>query len=46
MSPITASGFSAQPWQETLVTLGFVSVGLTIIAASALVLWRLRRAAA
>jgi hydroxylaminobenzene mutase len=46
MSPITATGHSAQPWQESLVTLGFVSVGMAIIAASILVLWGLRRAAA
>ena len=45
MSPITASGHRAQPWQEILVTMGFVSVGLTIITASILVLWGLRRAA-
>ncbi len=47
MSPITAAGHSAQqPWQESLVTLGFASVGVAIIAASILVLWGLRRAAA
>jgi hydroxylaminobenzene mutase len=45
LSPITAAGHSAQPWQETLVTLGFVSVGLTIITAAILILWGLRRAA-
>jgi hydroxylaminobenzene mutase len=27
MSPITAAGRSGQPWQEGLVTLGFISVG-------------------
>lgn len=46
LSPITAAGHSAQPWQEILVTLGFVSVGLTIISASVIVLWGLRRVAA
>jgi hydroxylaminobenzene mutase len=45
MSPITAAGHAAQPWQEALVTLGFVGVGLTIIAATVLVLWGLRRGA-
>lgn len=45
MSPITASGHSAQPWQEVLVTSGFVSVGLSIVAATGLVLWGLRKAA-
>jgi len=42
LSPITAAGHSGQPWQETIVTLGFLSVGITIIAASVLVLWGLR----
>jgi len=46
LSPITAAGHSAPAWQEILVTLGFVSVGLTIIAASAIVLWGLRKTAA
>ena len=46
MSPITAVGYSAQPWQETLVTLGFMSVGVVIIASAVLVLWGLRRSAA
>jgi hydroxylaminobenzene mutase len=46
MSPITAAGHSARPWQESLVTFGFISVGLTIIGCSVLVLWGLRRAAA
>jgi len=46
MSPITAAGHSAQPWQESFVTLGFMSVGIAIIASSILILWGLRRAAA
>jgi len=46
MSPIAAAGRSAQPWQESLVTLGFVSVGIAMIAASILILWGLRRATA
>jgi hydroxylaminobenzene mutase len=46
MSPITAAGYSAQPWQESAVTLGFVFVGLTIIGCSVLVLWGVRRRAA
>lgn len=45
MSPVTAAGHSAQPWQEGFVTLGFVSVGIAIIAAAILVLWGLRRGA-
>lgn len=42
LSPITAAGHSGKPWQETTVLLGFLSVGITIIAASVLVLWGLR----
>jgi (hydroxyamino)benzene mutase len=45
LSPITGAGHSALPWQETLVTFGFITVGITIIAASVLVLWGLRRTA-
>jgi hydroxylaminobenzene mutase len=43
MSPITAAGRSGQPWQESLVTVGFMSVGIAIVAASILVLSGLRR---
>lgn len=46
MSPITAAGHRAQPWQESFVTLGFMSVGIVIIASSVLILCGLRRAAA
>lgn len=45
LSPITAAGRSAQPWQEGVVTFGFMSVGIVIVVASILVLWGLRRAA-
>jgi len=45
LSPITAQGLSAQPWQESLVTAGFISVGIAIIAATVLLLWGLRRGA-
>jgi hydroxylaminobenzene mutase len=45
LSPITAAGRSGQPWQETVVMLGFMSVGIVIVAASVLVLWGLRRTA-
>jgi hydroxylaminobenzene mutase len=45
MSPITAIGHSAQQWKEALVTLGFMSVGIVIVACSILVLWGLRRRA-
>ena len=46
LSPITAAGRSAQAWQESLVTLGFMSVGLATVATAILVLWGLRRSAA
>lgn len=42
LSPITGVGHSGLPWQESLVTIGFLSVAVAIIAASALVLWGLR----
>ena len=40
--PILAAGYSAQPWQETLVAAGLTSLSLSITAASVLVLWGLR----
>ena len=42
LSPITGAGHSGQPWQESVVTVGFLSVGITIITSSALLLWGLR----
>jgi (hydroxyamino)benzene mutase len=42
LSPISAAGHSGQPWQESLVTAGFLSVGVVIVASSLLVLWGLR----
>lgn len=45
LSPITAAGHSAQPWQESIVTAGFMSVGVVIVASSVLILWGLRRRA-
>lgn len=42
LSPITGAGHSGLPWQESLVTAGFMSVGITIVTASGLVLWGLR----
>jgi hydroxylaminobenzene mutase len=46
LSPITAAGHSAQPWQESVVTIGFMSVGIVIVATSILILWGLQRRAA
>ena len=43
LSPITGAGHSAPPWQEGLVTFGFITVGIAIVVSSLLVLWGLRR---
>jgi hydroxylaminobenzene mutase len=43
MSPITAMGHHGRPWQEFIVTLGFASLGIAILAALILILWGLRR---
>jgi hydroxylaminobenzene mutase len=45
LSPITGAGHNALPWQETLMTALFMSVGLAIVGSSVLVLWGLRRGA-
>ena len=42
LSPVTAPGYQGRPWQESLVTAGFMSVGIVIVASSLLVLWGLR----
>jgi len=43
LTPITSGVHSGEPWQEALITVGFVSVGLAMITASFFVLWGLRR---
>jgi (hydroxyamino)benzene mutase len=43
LSPITGAGHSGLPWEEQLVTAMFISVGIDIIAVSAVILWGLRR---
>jgi hydroxylaminobenzene mutase len=43
LSPITGAGHSGQPRQETFVTVGFMSVGIAIVIASALILWGVRK---
>jgi len=43
LSPITGAGYSAPPWQNTLVTVLFMSVGIATLASTLLVLWGLRR---
>jgi hydroxylaminobenzene mutase len=45
-SPITSAGHSGQPWQESFVATGFLTVSVAIIATSLLVLWGLRGTAA
>jgi hydroxylaminobenzene mutase len=43
MTPITAMGHRGRPWQELVVTLGFASLGIVIVAALVLILWGLQR---
>ncbi len=38
LSPITAAGHTALPWQERLVTIGFMSVGIAITLCALLAL--------
>jgi hydroxylaminobenzene mutase len=45
LSPITGAGHSGLPWQEGLVTAGFLSVGITIVVATVLVIWGLHKEA-
>ena len=42
MTPIAAAGSSAAPWLETSISIGFVSVAVSILAASVLLLFGLR----
>ena len=42
LSPITAPGRNALPWQENLITAGFMSVGLAIVVCTLLLLWGFR----
>jgi len=44
-SPISATGLSAQPGQESLVATGFLSVSVAIILSTVLVFWGLRTGA-
>ena len=46
LNPITSAGHSGLPWQESLMTVLFMTVGIAMLAASVLVLWGLRDAAA
>ena len=42
----TIGDLSGQPWQESIVAIGFLTVTIAIIATSILVLWGLRGTAA
>jgi (hydroxyamino)benzene mutase len=42
LSPITGAGHTALPWQEQVVTIGFLSVGIAIVFSSVLIVWGLR----
>jgi (hydroxyamino)benzene mutase len=42
LSPITAAGHKGLPWQESLVTAGFISVGVAFLAFCGFALWGLR----
>jgi (hydroxyamino)benzene mutase len=43
LSPLTGTPQGGQPWQETLVTAGLMSVGIAIVAGTVIILWGLRR---
>lgn len=42
LSPITGAGHSGRSWQEGVVMIGFLTVGVTTVLLSVLVLWGLR----
>ena len=42
LSPITGTGHQGLAWQESLVTVGFMSVGVAIVASAGLTLWGFR----
>jgi hydroxylaminobenzene mutase len=46
LSPVTGAGHSGAPWQEGLITAGFISVGLAIIGVALALLSGFRRKAA
>jgi (hydroxyamino)benzene mutase len=41
-TPIASAGHRGEPWQESLVGAGFLSVAIVIIASAVLILWGLR----
>ena len=42
MSPIIAPGYKGHPWQESVITAGFISVGIVITVFALFVVWGLR----
>jgi len=46
LSPITGAGHTGQPWQETLITAAFLTVGLADVLFCLFLLWGLRAGAA
>ncbi len=46
LSPITGAGHRGTGWQEAVVSGGFHTVGIVVLASSAIVLWGLRARAA
>jgi hydroxylaminobenzene mutase len=42
LSPITAPGYKGQPWQESFIMIGFMTVGLAYVASSLIILWGFR----
>lgn len=42
LSPITAPGYRAQAWRESLVTAGLMSVGIVVVLSTLIFLWGLR----
>lgn len=45
MTPLAGAGHTGLPWQEAMVTFGFATVGIAMIAASAVLLYGFRRRA-
>ena len=45
LSPITGAGHQGLAWQESLVTVGFMTIGVSIVASAALTLWGFRAGA-
>ncbi len=39
IAPIAGAGYAAMPWQETLVTIGLNSVGITMVVGCAILVW-------